>query len=601
MTRKNLLFLLFLPLLIFGKSYFYLQIKTKVNFTPDGNAHIQQERTYQFDGDFSWAFIDLKKQGAENIVLDQIIEQTDTGWAVLEPEINDSPKSLYIKWNYTAQDEQKTFLLDYTIIGAVKRYEDVAEFYWKVIEDKHEKIDDNTIEINLPAPSPDLFKLYIHSQARPGTLYFNDRKDNSVIRQSNIPNNGFVEIRMLTSPSIFSNVEIISENQYEKILQQEKNNFLISSLKKFIFIPLGLLLVIIVPIVLFIVFYFRYGREPDIPYIGIYEHEPPRKAPPITIPAIMHQKPEKTTINQSIFQAMFADLLDLCTKGIVSIQEVKDKKSHYQFTLEKPDKVKELEPINQEIIKFFFEEVGNSRVIMTDKDLKEYAIKHSTTLQAFLQDLFNQGRVWWEKTLSIKLLDPDSQTAYNKYILFILFSILIGDVLLGIGLSALFRIPEPPAFIIPIISGIFVFIIFVFVGRSILRWSAPAYQEQKKWQNFRRFLSDFSAIQQAPITLLPIWEQYFVYAVVLGVAQKFLKNIINLAQEQQTSLILPLWYISSSGPQSIKTFAESMSSFESFSSNFTGMMNSFSSSVATGGGFSGGGGGGGGGGSSGAG
>jgi uncharacterized membrane protein len=601
MTRKNLLFAILLPVLLFGKSYFYPQIKTDIYFTSDGNARVRQERTYQFDGSYSWAFVDLKKQGANDIVLNQVAEQTDTGWAVLEPEVTDNSKSLYIKWAYSAQDESKTFLLDYTITGAVKRYQDVAEFYWKAIEDQHEQIANNTIELFLPDTSPGLFKVYIHSQTRPGTLYFNDRKDNAVIRQDNIPENSFVEVRMLTSPLIFSNVEIISEKQYEKILQQEKRNFLVSSIKKFIFIPLGLLLVIIVPIILFIIFYFRYGREPDIPYIGMYEHEPPRKAPPITLPAILHQKPEKTTINQSIFQAMFAGLLDLCTKGIISVQEVKDKKSHYQFTLEKPDKVRELEPINQEIVKFFFEEVGNSRVIVTDKDLKDYAIKHSTTLQAFLQNLFNQGREWWGKTLGIKLLDQDSQAAYNKYILFILCSILIGDILLGIGLTALFGIEQPPAFIIPIISGIFIFIIFVFVGRSILRWSAPAYQEQKRWQNFRRFLSDFSAIQQAPITLLPIWEHYFVYAVVLGVAQKFLKNITNLAMEQNTALIMPIWFVSASGPKSINTFAESMSSFESFTSNFTGMMNSFSSSVATGGGFSGGGGGGGGGGSSGAG
>jgi hypothetical protein len=44
-----------------------------------------------------------------------------------------------------------------------------------------------------------------------------------------------------------------------------------------------------------------------------------------------------------------------------------------------------------------------------------------------------------------------------------------------------------------------------------------------------------------------------------------------------------------------------LAGFESFASNFSGMMNSFSTSAATGGGFSGGGGGGGGGGSSGAG
>jgi hypothetical protein len=299
---------------------------------------------------------------------------------------------------------------------------------------------------------------------------------------------------------------------------------------------------------------------------------------------------------------MITSLLDLCTKGIVSVQEIKDNhKTHYQFTLEKPDKVKELEPINKEIIRFFFEEVANSNVVLNDKDLKDFATRNSNSFQVFLQNLFKQTRDWWEKTLGTRLIDPISSTAYNKFLLYILPAIVVGEIMLGIGLAALLGVPGPVSVVIPFMSGVFIFIIFLFAGRSILRWSAPAYQEQKRWQNFRRFLTDFSAIKQAPITLLPIWEHYFVYAVVLGVAQKFLKNITNLALEQKTAIVLPVWYVAAGGTKSITSFAESISHFESFASNFTGMMNSFSTSVATGGGFSGGGGGGGGGGSSGAG
>lgn len=600
MRNRGLLYLILVPLLIFGKSYFYPQIKTKVNFTTDGNAQVQQERTYQFDGSFSWAYVELKKQGAEDIVFKQILEKTPNGWKIINPEIVDNPKSLCIRWNYSAQDETKIFLLDYTIIGAVKRYQDVAEFYWKIIEDEHKLINNNIIELILPHASPGLFKVYIHSRAKPGTLVFNDKKDKAVIEQNNIPQNSFVEVRMLTLPSIFKDLKVIFENRYEKILKQEKQNFIVSTIKKLILIPLGLVLSIVGPIILLLIFYSRYGREPEIPCLGRYEHEPPRPVPPIVVPAILHQKPVKTTINETTFRAMFATLLDLCTKGIISIQEQKDNKTHYQFMLEKPEKIKQLEPMSQEVVRFFFEEAGNSGVIVTDKDLKNYATKHSTALQSFLQDLFKHSRDWWEKILGTKLLDPLSSIAYNKYTLYTLCSIFIGVILFGFGLTTIFS-ASPASFIIPIISGVLMLIVFIFSGRVILRWDAPSYQEQKRWQNFRRFLTDFSAIKQAPISLLPIWEYYFVYAVVLGVAQRFLKNLTNLAMEQKTTLILPLWYISASGPKSITTFAESIAHFESFTSNFSSMMNSFSSSVATGGGFSGGGGGGGGGGSSGAG
>lgn len=605
MMRKKLFVLsLLLPILIFGKSYFYPEIKTTINFKSDGSANVRQERTYAFEGSFSWAVVDLKKQGAENIIFNELAMKTPDGWERIEPlAIDDNPNSLYVRWEYSAQDEIKTFVLDYTIIGAVKRYGDVAEFYWKVIEDEHEKIANVEINLILPEPSPELFKVYVHSRAKPGMLIFNDEKDRVIITQNNIPENAFVELRMLTSPSIFTGVLVRSESRYKKILNEEKQNFIISSLKKFVLIPLGLLLIIVYPIILLLTFYYRYGREPEIPYSATYEHEPPRPAPPVVVPAIMSQKPGKTTIYQTTFRGMFATLLDLCTKGIISVQEIKDNhKSYYQFNLDKPDRVAGLDILSRQVVDFFFGDVASGQNILTDKAIKEFGTNHPKEFQSFLQGLFDQARDWWQKELNTALLDPKSSKAYNVYILYLLPAVILGPLMLGNGLGALFTMPNPVTFILPFILAILFFIVFIFLGRSILRWSAPAYQEQKRWLNFRKFINDFSAIEQAPITLLPIWEHFFVYAVVLGVAQKFLKNITSLATKQGTPLVLPIWYIPiTTKPVGLASFAESMGHFESFTSNFTSMMNSFSTSAAVGGGFSGGGGGGGGGGASGAG
>jgi uncharacterized membrane protein len=147
------------------------------------------------------------------------------------------------------------------------------------------------------------------------------------------------------------------------------------------------------------------------------------------------------------------------------------------------------------------------------------------------------------------------------------------------------------------------FIVFAGFGRVILRWDPAAYLEHKRWKNFRKFLRDFSAIEQAPVSLLGIWEQYYVYAVVLGVAEEFLKNVGRLAEARGAGLALPVWYVAAAGAHgpSVASFTESMSGFQSFAGNVNSMMQSFSTASSSGGGFSGGGGGGGGGGSSGAG
>ncbi|MBS4016307.1 MAG: DUF2207 domain-containing protein [Candidatus Latescibacteria bacterium] len=598
--KKYLLIVLFFPILIFAKSYHYPLIKTEIYFSPGGDAQILQQRTYAFSGSFSWAFIDLKKKGAQDIILNQVAEKIDNVWQPFIAQIQDNKNSLYVRWQYRAEDETKTFLLDYTVVGAVKRYQDVSEFYWKFIEDEHEKIDQIILELNLPEPSKELFKVYVHSRAKPGVLTFNDNYDKATVTQSDIPANAFVEVRMLAAPHLFPELPVIAENRYAQILAHEKRNFLVSLLRKFVLFPLGILLVIVLPVVLLLTFYFRYGREPKLPYLGTYEHEPPRKINPILLPAIMLQKPDKTTILQNVFRSLFASILNLTTRGLISIQELdKKEKSKYRFSLEKPERVNELDSFDKNIISVFFHDQNS----VTDKELKQYAEKHQAKFQKQLAALFSDAAYWWQQTLGTDLVDPVSVKAYHRYILFSLVSILLGIAGLGSGLTALLGVSDLAFFALPFAAGMVLFVILIFVGKIILRWSQPAYLEQKRWLNFKKFLTDFSAIEQAPIKLLPIWEHYFVYAVALGVAQKFLKNITDLALKHNQPLTLPVWYAAASktAPADMASFAQNMANFEAFTSNFTNMMNSFSSSAASGGGFSGGGGGGGGGGSSGAG
>ncbi len=600
MQRGLILFFLFLPFLLSGKSYFYPKIKTEIHLEANGDVRILQERTYSFEGSFSWAFLHLEKKGAKDIIFNQIAELTPDGWQKLEPlEVKDSPKSLYIHWGYKAVDETKTFLLDYTIIGAVRRYSDVAEFYWKVIEEKHEKISEIEIKIFLPEPSPELFKVYIHSRAPSGTLSFNSAKDQVVVRQKKIPKNAFVEVRALTSPEVFTRIPIEPQAKYQKILSEEKRNFILSLVRKFILLPFGLILMIILPLVILLLFYFRYGREPKIQYDAIYEHEPPRLAPPVTIPTILHQKPEKETIHKEVFQGMFATLLDLATKGYITVQEIN--KREYQFNLVREEKIEGGLPFHQEVINFFFKRVSEDGKSFTDKRLKRYLQDNSKETSSFLEKLFDRAKAWWQLELKSPLLDPKSVQANNTYFRGILLTIGFGAFLFGIGLSGFFG-GTPAPFILPVPLVVISVLISYLLGKSILRWSAPAYLEQRRWLNFRRFLTDFSAIAKAPITLLAIWEGYYVYSVVLGVAKKFLKNVSRLATERNTAILLPVWYkATAASPANLTSLAEGLGNFESFAHNFTNMMESFSTGTSSGGGFSGGGGGGGGGGASGAG
>ncbi|MBN2464488.1 DUF2207 domain-containing protein [candidate division WOR-3 bacterium] len=596
--------LLLLPLLAAAKSYYYPEISTDVILQPDGSARIVQERTYEFDGRFSWADLDLKKQGAADIWLNRMAMESGARWQDLSPEVVNTDQSLYLRWGYSAEDEQRTFLVDYTVTGAVRRYEDVAEFYWKVIEDEHERIGQVVVRVILPGRSPDLFKVYVHAAARPGTLSFAGTFDTAYIRQSGIPRNAFVEVRVLSSPELFPQTPPVAQKRYARILAEEKQNFLSASLKTYFFLPLGLFLLIPLPVILLIVFYRKHGREPELVYEAIYEHEPPRKAPPAAVPLILHQKPDKSSLIQPLFAGMMATLLDLGRHGAVVVQETKEgRRSRYSFRLARPELAEKAGELASKVTRFFFAQVASGRSEFDESDVKKYGQSRPSAVREFIADVFDTGMAWWRKTLGVDFVERASSKAYWTFLLLVLASAAAGGFSLVNGLSAIVYF-EPPvrAIVTAVIAGL-VFVLFSILGRTILRWTGTAYLEHRRWQNFRKFLKDFSAIEQAPVNLLAIWEEYYVYAVALGVASEFLKHVTRLAEQRGTNLLLPVWYIGATGVPggSLASLSEGLAGFSSFASNMSSMMSSFSTASSSGGGFSGGGGGGGGGGSSGAG
>jgi len=592
-----------LPLLAAAKSYYYPEISTDVMLQADGSARIVQERTYEFDGRFSWADLDLRKQGAADIRLNRLALKTSAGWQDLTPEQGNSDRSLYLRWGYSAEDEQRTFLIDYTILGAVKRYEDVAEFYWKVIEDEHQPVSRISVRIILPGQSPDLFKIYVHAVARPGTLHFAGTFDTAYINQTGIPRNAFVEVRALASPGLYPQAAQIPQRRYEQILAEEKQNFLTATFRSHFFIPLGLFL-ILVPAVLLIIFYRKFGREPKLDYEAMYEHEPPRKAPPFVVPLILHQRPDKSGMTQELFRGLMAALLGLARQGVVSVHEVKEgRKIKYEFRLDKPDKLAASGEFDRMAVEYLFGKFGGGGNVLTEEMIKSYGRTHPSSVREMVSSLYSAGIGWWPAQLGVEFTEAASRRAYSTYCGLAALCFIPGAWLLLGGLAAI--APESAAARIPltVVAAVLCGAVYFLTGRVITRWDPIAYLEHKRWRSFRKFLKDFSAIEQAPVNLLAIWEEYYVYAVALGVAAEFLKHVTRLAEQRGTGLALPVWYIGASGMPggSLASLSDGLGGFGAFASNMSSMMSSFSTASSSGGGFSGGGGGGGGGGSSGAG
>jgi uncharacterized membrane protein len=149
-----------------------------------------------------------------------------------------------------------------------------------------------------------------------------------------------------------------------------------------------------------------------------------------------------------------------------------------------------------------------------------------------------------------------------------------------------------------LIFPMFVTVLILFSSAMITRRTYNSALELKKWKAFKKYISDFSAMKDAPITLLKIWDEYLIYAIALGVAQKMLENLKELSIETGRSIAAVSWY---HGISPIPGKTISPEAISGFINNLSHTVSALNSSTSVGGGFSGGGGGGGGGGGSGAG
>jgi len=606
LVLSSIFILIFLSIeTVSAKSYSYQHIKMTLNLEKDGSVTVSQERAYDFRGNFSWAFLDLKKKGASDVDFIEIID-LDTN-EELRYDIQEDSNHVKATWYYKAKDQVKRFLIVYQIKDAV-----VADFYWKVIEEEHESIKNFNADVYIPKSSPDLFKLFVHSAAKPGTMTFSDDYKKVSVVMHDILKNRFVEFRLLTSPSIFTDVELIEENKYENILDEEKSIFVQSSIFGFtdniFFYPIAVIPLIII----FLYFYFKYGVEPKVKYEGVYERDFPMKIPPMALAHLIGGRFEKKT------RGFIATIFDLARRGYLNVKE--EEKTHLKFFEKKEQRFiltkkgkkelaspKKLLDFELSVLKFLFQ------VVPSDEKIKIFSNEVVIRAKKIYPEVTSSEIVNWnrKKRLGLSLISSLHEQAASwseskhfrihtklsmaKRNLFLIVSISY-LVLISIFLAAI------QAVFIPwiIVGGLIIGLFLIFASIPILRKTPEATLAIKKWKAFKKFITDFSAMKDAPATLIHIWDEYLIYAVVLGVATKLLKNLKRLAEEQHVTFVAAGWYYGA-GVTRAPTGVMSPESFSSLVNNLSGTISALSSSSSVGGGFSGGGGGGGGGGASGAG
>lgn len=476
----------------------------------------------------------------------------------------------------------KAYKISYTVQDVIKKYDDCAELYWQFVGSDFEinasKIT-GTIKLPKQADSKADIRVWGHVKTLNGEIYTTS-EDTVQFALDDYSSGNYVEIRIATPTKIFGTVsKTYSKNMLSSIIEEEtkwadeanavrKRNERIEKIIKITIVAGGVLLLII------------FLRK-TVKYIKILKNT--KKLEPTEKLEYFREKPNKdstpadalylynngsTPTSVSFGNIFSATLLNLSLKGYFKIAVEKNEKGKEETVIYKPQKdVTTLRYEEERIGRFVKIAIGNEEKI-TIKELQKYIRNHPTEVSSLIERTASAI-----KSKNIMNNNYDEKTANQKAnyttkaFLYFFFAV---------GMWGLF-----PVSIVLMINAI----LAILINRKLSNLTQKGIDEREKWKGLKKYMEDFSLLNEKEIPALEVWEEYLVYATVFGIADKVIK---------QLKLVYP--QIENMDNFNTCSYVYLMSHTD-FNSSFSRAINSsipstMSSGSGGGGGFSGGGGGG---------
>lgn len=588
------------------KSYSFDRVDITARLQNDGSMNVLESRTYDFDGEFSYATLEIPlepdlgdkspiRRPAVSIEDFQVSESNTAYQQAYSRQPGTYSTSVEggvfkASWYYRAQNEQRTFNLAYRVSPAVLVYSDAAELYWKFIGPGWD-VSSREVRIKVIPPlgaEADRIRAWAHGPLW-GSVSLS--KDGAVLFEVNdLPARRMVEARVMLPVSAFSSAPRTPGTIQPTILSEERA-WAESANRTRRFQKLSLIAALAGIAAAFVIAFWLWGRydhEFRPAFEGDYFRELPADYSPAVLGVLWH-------FGSPGVNDMVATLIDLSRRSLFRIEEVRTEHkvllgvlgtaTDTDYRLVATEKAQTAtKPHESYLSRFLLDRYGDGQSVSFDQ-IKAGAKKRPTEFQnmfAHWQSLVK------EEARSYGFFDTTTGRGRLIGALAGLAYVLAGGVL--IWQEAL------PAGIVLILTGA----ALATFALCMRRRSHEGATQYARWKALKRFLRDFSSMEDAPLPSLAIWEHYLVYAITLGVAAQVIALLPRMIEKYGETY--PGWYAGHN--LAAFTAGEGLSnfthSFESMASSFHDCIatahSAASSSSGSGGGFSSGGGGGGGGG-----
>ena len=519
MVKKILVLSLLLFTTIFGRTVYEIErLDIVANIERDGSLEVEERVIYDI-GKINGILYNIDALGYGKFTDLQIFYEDDGEFK--QARNNTAPSEgnftvsvddgLYkIKLYAPSQNERKEFIFRYNLTRGVTVYRDIAQLNRKMVgKDWQNSIGNISVTVNLPenVKKDDIYA-FGHGPLT-GNIEILDGKSVRYTLNDYRPGE-FLEVNLLFPKNILTSFNpLLMKNKsalkeildMEGKLAKEAND---ARKRAIIDFYLGrVVLVLAVAWWLFLVVFIylknskRYKVENE--YGEYFRELPDDYSPSIA----------GTLVSRNLYPSgreLFAMLLDLVRKGHLKLEE-----GEKTTTLILQESGKPLSEEEKFILNWYIRELGDGEKIVLES--VEASIKGRGGAKEFNRNYERWRTIVYSDMLE-KNLKMDKRDKFSTSLgIFTGIAYFIGGGMLVVYFQS-------ELFILMILLG------FILLPYTFSRKRASLEKEKaiSRWEAFKKFLVDYSNLEEAKVASIELWEHYFVYAVALGVAEKVAKG-----------------------------------------------------------------------------
>ena len=563
MFKKAIRMILIVPLLVLfmvlapgasayasSGSYDITDFDVQVDIDSSGDAYIAETITYDFSGSFNGILRDIDYSRTSGIQdLEVGILEADgsirpftesTGSGVNVYERDESGQIVNLRVYERSVNETKTFVYRYRLLNVAEKYNDIATFNRRVIDSGWDvPLENVTITVRIPeGATREQLRVFAHGPLTGVSTIVDERTFEFSVP---LVQGTFVETLVIfprelipESTNIFNRDELQTILTNEGRLAEEANRqrdaakaeaerkARIDSLKKSLF-PV-FMVGILGALASLVAMFMKYSKEVKPEFDGDYYRDLPGDYSPAVMTYLLTKGNTKA-------DDIMATLMDLARKRIVSLTLVERRErgiifkttdEAYLLNWEDQSKMESALPHEAFLADWFINKIGGGEGLILD-DLEKKAKSRTFALQ-FQKDYKYFQYLVKDEGARKDFFAANQMKGSGMFVGLGIFFILLGGLSL-IFLQSLYGI---------LIGALGVFLLLGLMAMNFMRkLSLYGADQTAKWKAFKKFLLDFSSMDQAEIPSLVIWEHYLVYAVSLGVAKEVIDQLPRVFNESQ--------------------------------------------------------------------